>query len=97
MSDNFFFNSGFWDCALRATDRVHCCSNMLPLTLLFVVSDPNPVTAEQNYFSGLCHAKFVPAAKFVPGASSIRNPLQICLATDDRFVRCLATDDRVEQ
>ena len=43
-----------------------------------------------------CHTKFVPAAKFVPGASSIRNPLQICLATDDRFVRCLATDDRVE-
>ena len=26
---------------------------MLPLTLLFVVGDPNPVTAEQNYFSGL--------------------------------------------
>ena len=24
---------------------------MLPLTLLFVVSYPNPVTAEQNYFS----------------------------------------------
>ena len=26
---------------------------MLPLTLLFVFGDPNPVTAEQNYFSGL--------------------------------------------
>ncbi|CAL8321226.1 unnamed protein product [Gadus morhua 'NCC'] len=26
---------------------------MLPLTLLFVVGDPNPVTAEQNYLSGL--------------------------------------------
>ena len=36
-----------------ATDRVHCCSNMLPLTLLFAVGDPNPVTAKQNYFSGL--------------------------------------------
>ena len=32
-------------------DRVHCCSYMLPLTLLFVVSDPNLVTAQQNYFS----------------------------------------------
>ena len=26
---------------------------MLLLNLLFVVGDPNPVTAEQNYFSGL--------------------------------------------
>jgi hypothetical protein len=26
---------------------------MLPLTLFFVVSYPNPVTAEKNYFSGL--------------------------------------------
>ena len=31
-----------------------------------------------------CHTKFVPAAKFVPGTSSIRNPFQTCLATDDR-------------
>ena len=41
-------------------------------------------TAIHQHLKRRCHTKFVPAAKFVPGASSIRNPLQICLATDDR-------------
>ncbi|CAL8370433.1 unnamed protein product [Boreogadus saida] len=58
-------------------------------------SDPLGAIPELSR-EGCCHAKFVPAAKFVPGASSIRNPFQTCLATDDRVVRCLATDDRVE-
>ena len=39
---------------------------------------------------GHCHTKFVPAAKFLPGASSIRNPFQTCLSADDRVVRCRA-------
>ena len=40
-------------CTLRTTDSVHCRSNMLPLILFFNVGDPDPVTAEQNLFSGL--------------------------------------------
>ena len=71
------------------TRGVRLNSTIFPVALKTVSRD---LSAIQASICGLwgCHTKFV------PGTSSLRNPFQTCLATDDCVERCLATDDRVE-
>ena len=52
-------------------------------TTPYVITCPLPGNG-QLITTDHCRTNFVPGAKFVPGTSSLRNPFQTCLATDDR-------------